>query len=447
MSRVTHITQARLLPVILAACLVLPARAVCETPAPRLDVATKRYPIADPRYPVVLHGRDLPSLLNVPIGRIRLFAWKHARLTPIPFQIDGRDKHGGYRIPRNDDERREEEALPFGPEDECVFMAADLGGHGNPSLGTHPRATATQIELTDPRSGRRAWVFALVFNETPPPPADRDYVVYDRDTDAIESDTYRIAFSREKPFLVDRLHWRVAGTVGFTPDLADTMKVRHTGKLFHQFDFSRTEFDCYSTLLGVKDGPVRVIRSTSNRVRIILQLKSPTIRIDYIAYGAAFFMDSEVRIPFRIGTFFSDVKTLMTLDGNNDPSLPPFQVFSPSFLNGLTINGEMTEDKSAFNRSGDRELLVASPYGKILIGMQVARDFPIHYQVYLMDDLTVADPPERTRGQLGNVGFMTTGWEHLEASSYRMILTVYMLRDISVDEALKALREAPKFVP
>jgi hypothetical protein len=447
MDRIINTTGKRLLPAILAAFLAIPARVACEAGTPRLEAATIRYPISSPYYPVVLQGRNLPSLLNVPIGKIRLFAWKRSRLTPIPFQIDRRDLHGRFLIPRNDAERLGEGAIPFGRDDECVFMAADLGSQRDPSMGADPHAAATRIELTDPHNGRKGWAYALVFDETPPAAAARDYAIYDRGADAIESDTYRIAFSREKPFLVDRLHWRVAGTIGFSPDLADTMKVRHTGKLFHRLDFTRTEVDCRSTLLGVKDGPVRVIRSTSNRVRIFLQVKSPTIRIDYIAYPFAFFMDSVVRIPFRIGTFFSDVKTRMTLDGNNDPSLPTFQVFSPSFLNGLTINGKMTEEKRAFNQSGDGELVVASPYGKLLIGLQVARDFPIHYQVYLMDDLTIPDPPEGIPGQLGNVGFMTTGWDQLARSSYRMVLTVYMIRNISVGEALRTLREAPALVP
>ncbi len=447
MARIIHTAAKRLLPVILAACLEISAHVARAAGPPPLDEATIRYSISSPHYPVVLRGRDLPSLLQIPIGRIRLFAWKASRLAPIPFQIDRRDGDGRYWIPRNDAERHEEEVLPFGRDDECVFMAADLGRQGDPSFGADPHAAATQIELTDPHSGRKGWVYALVFDETPPPQAAQDLVIYDPGADAIESNTYRIAFSREKPFLVDRLYWRVAGTVGFSPNLADTMKVRHTGKLFHQFDFARTEYDCHSSLLGVKDGPVRVIRSTSNRVRIILKLKSPTIRIDYIAYPSAFFMDTDIRIPFRIGTFFSDVKTLMTLDGSSDRSLPTFQVFSPSFRSGLTINGEMTTEKRAFNRSGDREVLVAGPFGKILLGLQVGRDFPIHYQAYLMDDLTASDPPEKNPGQLGNVGFITTGWEDLEASSYRMILTVYMIRDISVDEALRTLRQAPAFAP
>ncbi len=430
---------------VVVVCLAGSSGAGADTAPPQLERAILHYPISSPNYPVVLRGKDLPSLLNLPIGSIRLFAWKQSEFRAIPFQIDRRDSRGRYLIPQSDAEAEREEAHPFGGNDECVFMASDLGGQEDLLPGTNPYVAATQIELVDPRSGRKGWVYALVFQERPPP-VTGDYTFYDRAGDAIETDTYRIAFTRDKPFLVDRLHWRVAGTVGFSPDLADTMKVRHTGKLFHQFGFTRTEVDCHSTLVGVKDGPVRVIRSTSNRVRIILQVKSPVIRIDYIAYPSAFFMASEIRIPFRIGTFFSDVTTRMTLDGNNDPSLPRFEVFSPSFPGGLTINGKMTPEKHAFNHSGDRELLVASAYGKILIGLQLAQDFPIHYQAYLMDDLTAPDPPERNPGQLGNLGFMTTGWEDLGESSYTMMLTVYMIRDISVDDALRTLREAPAFV-
>jgi len=401
-------------------------------------------PISSPDYPVVLKGKDIPSLAGVPIGRIALYAVHKSGLEPIPFQIDRRDRKGRFQIPRTDRERKEESRSSFDDNDECVFMAGDLGRKIEVLPAPFRGASAVEIGITDPETGRKGWIYALVFHERAPEYARQDDVSYDRSHDAVETDTYRIAFSETHPFLVSELSWKETGAGRTGPNLADTMKVRHRGKLFGRFDFVRTEEDYASRVTAVKDGPVRVIRRTSNRVRILWRLRTPAISIDYLCYRNAFYMDTWIDIPFRIGWFFSDVETLMTLDGNDDPTAPKRRVYSRSAPQGLAINGTMSEAKRAFNASGDRDFALSTPDGLILVGLNLEKDFPIRYRAYLMDDKEIPDPPENIPGQFGNLGFLTTNWEALHTSLHHMLFTVYLVRDLSAEKGLKLLRNAPK---
>ncbi len=404
------------------------------------------YSISSSNYPVILKGESLSPLLGVPVGKIFIYTVHEGRLKPVPFQIDRRDRKGEFQIPLTEKERKKEGRALFDENDECVFMTGDVGRKMEAMPGDFQGSPVVEIEITDPRADRKGWVYAFVVHDGIPERTPRDYISYDLEHDAIETDTYRIAFSKKVPFLVSTLTWKRAESGRYSPNLADVMKVRHRGKLFHKFDFLRTQDDYTSKVVAVKDGPVRVIRRTANRVRILWNLRTPSIFVDYICYRNAFNMDTLVDIPFRIGWFFSDVETLMTMDGNDDPAVPRRKVYSRSTQEGFSINGMMSNAKNVFNASGETAFVVASSDGLIVIGMDIEKDFPIQYRAYLMDDKVVPDPPENIPGQFGNLGFLTTNWEALDTSLHHMIFSVYMVRNMTPKEGLELLTNAPSFV-
>ncbi len=404
------------------------------------------YSISSSNYPVILKGGNLSPLIGAPVGKIFIYAVHGGRLKPIPFQIDRRDRKGKFRIPLTEKAREKEGRSSIDENDECVFMAGDVGR----KMGIVPvdlrGSPAVEIEITDPKTGRKGWVYAFVVYDGMPERALRDYISYDFKQDAVATDTYRIVFSKKVPFLVSTLAWKQAGSGRYGSNLADVMKVRHRGKLFHKFDFLRTEDDYTSKVVAVKDGPIRVIRRTANRVRILWNLRTPSIYVDYICYRNAFNMDTLVDIPFRIGWFFSDVETLMTMDGNDAPAAPRRTVYSRSAPEGLIINGMMSDAKNAFNASGDTAFVISSSDGLIVIGMDIEKDFPIQYRAYLMYDKSVPDPPENIPGQFGNLGFLTTNWEALDTSLHHMIFSVFLVRNMTPEQGLELLTDAPSFV-
>lgn len=207
----------------------------------------------------------------------------------------------------------------------------------------------------------------------------------------------------------------------------------------------RTQGDYRSRLVAVKYGPVRVIRRTANRVRVLSFLRTPTIYIDHLCYRQSVSMEILIDMPFRIGWFFSDVYTRMTVDWNDTPDFPETKIYSRSAANGLTIDGKMSDEKTRFNRSGDSYFLLANRYGKMLVRLDYGPDLPVEKKVYLFDDRRQADPPEVVPGQFGNVGFVTTGWERMDTATHRMALSMVMIPpSVTAEEGLKIVAYAPR---
>jgi hypothetical protein len=58
------------------------------------------------------------------------------------------------------------------------------------------------------------------------------------------------------------------------------------------------------------------------------------------------------------------------------------------------------------------------------VRLQVPAGVPVIPWLYLQDARDRPDPPERHPGQFGNMGFRTTGWEHIDAGVHHLKLSV-----------------------
>jgi hypothetical protein len=173
-------------------------------------------------------------------------------------------------------------------------------------------------------------------------------------------------------------------------------------------------------------------------------LRTPSIYMDYVCYRQGITYDVLIDVPFRIGWFFSDMATRMTMDWRDALDFPKTKIYSRSFTDGLTVDGKMTEEKQRFNRSGDTEFVMANTYGTMLVRLDYGTDLPVTKRVYLYDDSNQPDPPEFVPGQFGNVGFLTTGWEHMDTKLHHMALSVTMIPRLTVQEGLKIVAYVPR---
>ncbi len=406
--------------IIVISCVIPLDRASSEGPIP-IHRTSISYPISSPYYPIVLTGNHLASLHKAAISAMGLYALDGENVQAIPFQIDVRDRKGRFDIPVSKKAKAKQEAHVFDLNDELVFMAGDLGSRMVRDLEKPEALSVTEVELTDPATGQQGWIYVYQFNGIPPEKSDHDYVSYKHDSDSVESTSFRVGFSKKRPFLVDRIQWKEGETGTCTQNIVDIMKVRHTGKLFHQFDFVRTQEDYKSKLIAVKEGPVRVIRKTENRIRMLWQFRTLSFDIDYLIHSGGFVMDTLMDFPFKPGLFFSELKMISTIDGKEDPSLPPFCIYSNSCRQGVVVDGKMSNLEKVFNSSRDKELVVSCSKGQILFRIDLEKNFPVQSRVYLNDDQRIADPPEKVPGQFGNVGFQLTGWEKVDTLPHHMV--------------------------
>ncbi len=366
----------------------------------------------------VLRGNQLPELLGSRIDGIRLYRSDDGQLRPVPVQIDRKDEANRYLL---EDEAAEAGAV-LGENDEIVFLQAETGDR-LPDGGSSQ--ALVELELTGAPGQPAAWLYAQA--AAPADDTDFDHSVrYYPESNSVRTDLYTIGFSASHPFLINSLSWKLPDRDDWSPDISDTMKIRHQGSLFGFMDFRRTQDDYQSRLVAVKGGPLRVILRTENRVRIWWKLDTPALYIDYVMMPDGFVMDSIIDIPFNIGLFMSDLETLTTVDWNQSPDLPALFISSPYTGSPLPVNGSMSPKKWHFSGLHGDHFAVSSIWGTLDTRLEIPPEFPLEASLYLRDNVTQPDPPEERIGQFGNVGFLTTGWENIDTEAHHLKFTVCM---------------------
>lgn len=395
---------------------------------------------SSPYLPIVILGKDLPAFINAPVSRISALSFRNNTLKSIPFQIDKRDAKGRYDLSNNASTQNQ----LLDKNDECVFMADDAGDRIERLPAHFSQQPVTEIGMVDPQTGIHKWVYLIkAKHDQTTTFVDQHHVSYDADKDSIKTPTYKIGFSKTHPFLMDSLQWHTDTPDKWTGNVADTMKIKHTGKLLGR-PFVRTQADYRSRLIAVKEGPVRIIRRTLNTVHILGFLQSPSISIDYIAFANGFQMDNTIDLPFPLGWFFTNVKTYTTIDWNDNPSLPVTQIFQTSLSKGLTIDGKMTKEKELFNQTSGQQFGIQNGYGLILAQLDMEKSLPLIASNTLLDDHTQAEPPEKIPGQFGNIGFLTSNWEKVDTDPHHLLFNVLLLQKTTLAQGFKALEFFPK---
>ncbi len=376
---------------------------------------------------VVLLGKQLPMLLGHDIESLSLFSYRkaladsHLSSSPskIRFQIDQRDEKGRFILPLPDDIRNTKHL--FNKQDELVFREKDLAQRieqGSPWL---QESRVIELELLNNEAVSK-WLYIRLNNPISEAklPALLDY---DVEHDTIIGADYKLGFSKSFPFLVDKFHWRVPHSSQWGNDLSDTMKIRHKGN-FLGFAFERDQDDYYSSLVALKKGPLRIIRRTENKIKVLWKLKSPSLFIDYVMMPSGFVMDTMVDIPFSVGLFFSHLETLTTMDWNPVVQDDALVVQASQDYPKIVINGMTSDAQKQFNQTLGTEFSLLSRMGRFRVMLDVPDNFPIQSQLYLQDAIDKPDPPESSKGQFGNIGFKTTGWENADNQLYHLKFTV-----------------------
>ncbi len=377
---------------------------------------------------IIISALEIPELASANVKKLTLLSVLKNKAQPIVFQVDHKDTQGRYILNNNHSESANINS--FNDYDELVFRKKDRGLRLSTSSELLEKLSLIEIKIIDESADTEqkkiiGWVY-IALNAPFDFRLKKQVVSYKAEQDIFTSPLFKVLFSKEKPFLVDAFHWRLMeGTVDmqWSPDLTDTMKIRHIGNFFG-FPFKRTDDDYSSKLVNVKQGPLRIIRRTENKVKVFWKLKSPALYIDYVMMPDGFVMDSIIDIPFKISFFFSDLATITTMDWNNTFEQPALAIHSPEKRLNLPVNGRPSENKALFNKIAAQKFSLSSQQGLFVVELDISDNFPIHSQLYLNDDLQTIDPPENYPGQFGNVGFKTTGWENIDSKLHHLKFTV-----------------------
>ena len=225
---------------------------------------------------IVLEGQALPFLHRQSLSHIQVFAFHSAALTPIPFQIDERDRRGRWVIKAGPRPSRDDQPGRFDPNDAIVFLRRDMGQRATalafPTGGWHE----VRLGSHEPPLGF-VYIRVGVKSAQPTRPG---LVRYDPQQDHVYAEGYSVAFDTPLPSHLAFVE--SPGDLGqnLISGVAVAAEVNFLGGLLN---IRRTDKDLHARLYGYTQGPVRVIRRARYWFPLPFGLRARG-RIDLIFY-------------------------------------------------------------------------------------------------------------------------------------------------------------------
>ena len=395
----------------------------------------------------VIPAREIPYLLGEHLSQIRLYRYslsEPAAIEQVPtswqtidFQIDQKDEQGRFILDEALDSAIHQPVL--GIRDEIVIRMSDAGERMEANSSLSERYSLIEIALKEAGTHKTRWLYINTEPEIKTIPAlnktkkeIETRLVYSHNEDSIISPVYKIGFNTMTPFLIDSFQWFIPTTSQWSDDVSDMMKIRHYGQ-FLGLPFKRTQEDYSSQVVAVKKGPLRVIRRTENRVKVLWKLKTPGLYIDYIMMPDGFVMDTMIDIPFKLSFFFSELETVTTMDWNPENELSKMEVHTKKPELMVIVDGAENIPERLFNQFPGTEFSVHSAMGVFDVNLDIPNKLPIKPYLYIKDSNKELDEPEKYPGQFGNVGFRTTGWEEVDDELYHLKFSVCIKPHQAID--------------
>ena len=374
--------------------------------------------------PIVIPGRVLKPMLGEQITNLRLITWRtKSGPQPAPFQIDERDPEGKFVFRGSSD--NDKGALDAN--DELVFMARDAGHRIPREKWPASARRGMEIELTDPVDGGMAWVYLFAFDPAAAPDLSRtDYVQCKKNNRIIDARNYIAGFSKKAPMALNVLGIRKAGG-GPDKDIMDRLKVRFHAESLLGIVIDRNEEDFTAKVLGVIDGPVRVIRSTSNRMVLIGKLPTPSSVSEQVFYYNSFEFPITIDVPVDLKNFFRNTWLRIT----SESAFPPQTYFyNQRNRDGVPVDGKMSPEEYKLDRGSYSWQVVAAqapPNTGAWLNRLVfdQKKTPAVVGLYYMDDEERPDPPDEVPGQIGNLGYELKDLENLGAGQHPIKTYMY----------------------
>jgi hypothetical protein len=377
--------------------------------------------------PIIIKGRQAEKLIGKKISDLRLYSLQNAgALKPIPYQIDERGADGAFIFAGMKD--KDNGALDGN--DELVFMAKDAGGKADKKLWPAKALAGVEIEITDPVDGGTAWAYLLAFPPGKAPARSSvDYVKISRNNTFIDAETYQVGFSKKAPMVFDTLVIKKSGG-GPGKDVLDRLKVRFHGETLLNIKIDRNEEEFTSKTTGVLDGPVRVIRRTSNQMILIGNLPTPSSLSEQVYYNTWFVFPVIINVPLKLDVLLRNTRMCVT----SESAFPPNTVFyNERNQKAVAIDGKMSAAEKALDHgtygwqvvAGNAPPNTGAWLNRIMFDKSKT---PAKIELFYVDDITKKAPPDEASGQIGNLGYMIKNIHKFGAGQHPITTYMYNLK-------------------
>jgi hypothetical protein len=353
-----------------------------------------------------------------------VYAFRDGTATPIPFQVDERDRRDHWADDEGPQPVRDDSPGIFDDNDVIVFMNRDLGTQGDPAK--LPKGAAKWLEVrVGAQTSPIGFAYVGAFDSPPPLLADLpDYAHYDAEADAVFADRYTVRFGGPLPTYLALVNHR--GEDG--PNALNGVRAHGEARILAGlFRFERSEKDLEYSIQGWREGPVRAIRSAKYWIRLPLGFKARG-RAELLFYRD--FVEARARVNIRIPPRLIPADGWMTAyfdfhDFTNG------RVVGPNGTLGEPIDGRMSEAKREFRRPPVRWAGLMLPSGQaFLLAVRLGGSLQrLDQRLYFEDSSDPAHGKPSFGFTLGGVNRLETGEQELSVNA--MILDQASVGDAS----------------
>ena len=375
----------------------------------------------------LIEGRLAPFFHGQPTSAFRVYAFHDAIPTPIPFQIDERDRRDRWILNHGPKGKQDIPAKQFDANDVLLFMNRDLGEQGDPLVIPDEAQVWAEVQIGHPHTPL-GFVYVGLFTPATVPTLEEElYARYDPPTDRIYAERYALAFDAPLPTHFAQVEQMGDFGTNMISGIRAAAEVRLLGGLF---TFQRTDADLQSELRSYQPGPIRVLRQARYWIPLPLGLRTSG-KVNLIFYrdfveGSALI---KMKIPPRLVLADGELKTYFDFLNMNDARF---------LLHGTPlsepVNGSMTAAKRALDRRPARWAALVLPSGRtlLLIPRLEGALSKLDQRSYFAESMT------QTVGGLPHFGFQFFEINRLESGAHRLSVFGVLLDSTEPDDIQQA---------
>ncbi len=367
--------------------------------------------------PVVMDSSGFGLLFGSPMKHLALMALNGDDWSPVPFQIDEKNPDGDFCFTMGPDASRDPDPN-LDANDEIVFMAKDTGDSVEDGVWPKDAKQGVEIEVIDPKSGQKGWVYLFRFNSKAPR-SKEDYIRVEID----EANQYRQVVTYE--FVMggpmDRIYPNYLaareladGSPG--KDVLDMLKMRGQAVLpwgvsipYYFDNIVRAEDK------GWIDGPVRVLHLADGYLEFTSFIKIKGSGYSLISYYVNHMIWPMVmNVPTDWMPFVQRLDFHGFMDFNeNVYGSCSFSAANP-YNKDVIFDGRMSEAEKNMDTQTPIDWIAGyGPQGAMVSRLIFVPEGRTLKLPYYLDDETVNDPPENNPGVSG-VGYNLVQMERNE---------------------------------
>ncbi|HUT55831.1 MAG TPA: hypothetical protein VM658_20740 [bacterium] len=379
------------------------------------------------------HGARLDSML--------LFVSRHGAMEQIPFQFDERTSDGTFIFHLGVGKNVELANNLLDPQDFLVFRIGDTGDRA--PRESWPTEEGIEIELEDPVDHGKSYCYLVRYQGTMPARLQEDTVVLEN------ADPWK---SPELPFIVRGVTYKIEGLVNFLNgkyyktainknfiipksaggtgvNILDGQKMRAFCELFFgKIKVESNEKNMIGGIDATTNADVRGYGRQWLTVALPLGLTAPRIYSDVFTYDRIIVSPMNLNIPFNPEHVITRAGIEFGYDLNQ--AAIGMRFYSPNCMEGVTIDGKMSEREKAIKDDWVPWFLYTGPQGSLIFRVSIDPALmkqTVNKLTYI-DDLGQAFPPEDLPGSLG---YARTTMEitSVKAGSYNFSIEWYFPPD------------------